>query len=165
MKFWLVCFFITTNILAQDVLSSNDYESTHQTTNISDFNWLQGHWKGFGFGGKCDEIWLPAMDNALHGIFRFSMADKLIFTEYMIIEKLEDNIYVKLKHFNRDLSGWEDKDEWMKFPFIKLEGQTAYFNGLTYKRDGNRLFIYLKMKKNDDHIIETFEFTLTHFMH
>jgi hypothetical protein len=66
-----------------------------------------------------------------------------------------------LKHFNRDLSPWEDKDRWLEFRLVKIDGQTAYFNGLTYHRDGDALIVKLAMRTRDGSRIETFQFTRT----
>jgi hypothetical protein len=76
----------------------------------------------------------------------------------MVLEKLEDNFYLKIKHFNRDLSTWEEKDKWTIFPFIKLENETAYFKGITFERKDTKLFIYLAMKKGEETVIESFVF-------
>jgi len=143
---------------SQVVLSEMDIKQEHSTIDINQFNWLAAHWIGTGLGGQCDELWLPAVDNTMQGVFRFHINNKIIFTEYMVLEKLDDNFYLKIKHFNKDLSTWEEKNEWTIFPFIKLDKETAYFNGLTFVRKKNKLNIYLSMKKNNIETIETFKF-------
>lgn len=158
MKYFLFIFICCQWSFCQTVLTDLNLKQNHDNININEFNWLSAHWKGTGLGGQCDELWLPAVDNALHGIFRFSMENKIIFTEYMVLEKLEDNIYLKIKHFNRDLSAWEEKDEWTIFPFIKLENEIAYFKGITFEKKDSKLFIYLTMKKGEESVIETFSF-------
>jgi|688.fasta_scaffold07456_17 hypothetical protein len=157
MKFILAIFFVCQLALSQTVLSDLTLKEDHIAVNINQFNWLAAHWKGSGLGGQCDELWLPAIDNTMHGVFRFHMYNNIIFTEYMVLEKLEDNIYLKIKHFNKDLSPWEDKNDWTIFPFIKLEKEAAYFKGITFVRKQNELKIYLSMKKNEEVVIETFE--------
>ena len=42
----------------------------------------------------------------------------------------------RLKHFNADLTGWEEKAEVRSFPLVAREGDAWYFDGLTVRRDG-----------------------------
>jgi len=64
-----------------------------------------------------------------------------------------------LKHFNRDLSPWEEKDDWTEFRLVAIKDQTAYFHGLTYQRTGDSLNIHLSMRNRERSWIETFSFT------
>lgn len=125
---------------------------------ITDLYWMVGYWKGPGLNGDCDELWMPAQDNSMTGVFRYSEKGKLIFTEYMAIEEEEGKINLKVKHFSADFSPWEEKDHWVNFPLIKIEGQTAYFNGLTIQRSGDKMTIKLSMEHNGESSITTFEY-------
>jgi hypothetical protein len=145
---------------AQDVLRLEP-DAPAGRASLSDVAWLAGHWVGTGLGGECDETWLPATDNAMPGIFRYHRNDTLVFSEYMMIEAFDSTLSVKLKHFNRNLSPWEDKDRWLEFRLVKIDGQTAYFNGLTYHRDGDILIVKLAMRTREGSRIETFQFTRT----
>jgi len=125
---------------------------------LEQMDWLTGYWKGTGLGGDCDEIWMPATDNSMAGVFRFTNGGTIQFTEYMFIEQLGESLSIKLKHFNRDLSPWEEKDKWVEFKLVKIEGQTAYFNGLTYHRNKDELTISLTLKSKDKSWVEEFKF-------
>ena len=39
-----------------------------------------------------------------------------------------------MKHFNGNLSGWEEKDKTIDFKLAKLEGNRAYFDDFTIER-------------------------------
>lgn len=39
-----------------------------------------------------------------------------MFSEYMQIAPDGDSLIVRLKHFNADLTGWEEKDKTVNFP-------------------------------------------------
>ncbi|MFD2203480.1 DUF6265 family protein [Shivajiella indica] len=136
-----------------------------ETKNVSiyDFNWIVGYWEGTGLGGQCEELWLPPVDNSMIGTFRFFMDGVLIFTEYMHILEDDGKIFLKLKHFNRDLSPWEEKDIWTTFPFIKMEEHTAYFEGLTIQRDGDEMILYLSISSNGERRIEEFKYRKSEF--
>ncbi len=36
---------------------------------IEDFSFLTGYWSGEGFGGDTEEMWMPAVDGKMFGIF------------------------------------------------------------------------------------------------
>lgn len=151
---------ISTTAFSQEVLTL-DSTTMKQKHQLSELAWLTELWTGEGLGGTCDEIWMPQMDNAMQGIFRYSKDGKVVFTEYMIIEQLDSNISLKLKHFNKDLSPWEEKDKWITFELIKIEGTTAYFNGLTYSRKEDELTIKLNLHSGDKKWVEEFTFKKT----
>ena len=54
--------------------------------------------------------------------------------------------------------GWEEKDKYVSFPLVKLEGQTAWFEGMTLEKNGEDLIIYLSMK--DDGVLKEEKLTL-----
>jgi hypothetical protein len=41
-----------------------------------------------------------------------------------------------VKHFDADLSAWEEKGDVVRFPLIAVERNVWFFNGLTIRRDG-----------------------------
>lgn len=125
---------------------------------LGQLGWLTGYWKGTGLGGDCDELWMPASGSSMHGIFRLAINGETRFTEYMVIEEREQTLKVRLKHFGRDLSPWEEKEKWTEFKLVKVDGQTAWFHGLTYHRQGDELIIKLELKARDGTTIEEFRF-------
>lgn len=125
---------------------------------VSAFGWLEGSWHGTGFGGVCDEAWLAPVDRSMQGMFRYTESDTVRFTEYMAIVENDTATLLRLKHFRRDLSPWEEKDKWVTFPLVKAEGQTAWFSGLTYHRDADTLTILLNLKTGDNIRTEQFQF-------
>ena len=146
-------------LYSQEVLNLSEDQSVGEGS-LDQLSWLEGYWQGSGFGGICDEVWMPAMDNTMSGIFRYSKNDTLKFKEYLVIEEVDSSLVLKLKHFNRDLSPWEEKDEWTIFRLVKIEGQTAWFSGLTYHRDEDKLTIKLALNSGGETRIEEFVFTL-----
>lgn len=144
-------------LYSQEVLKLSEDQSVGEGS-LDQLSWLEGYWQGSGFGGICDEVWMPAMDNTMSGIFRYSKNDTLKFKEYLVIEEVDSSLVLKLKHFNRDLSSWEEKDEWTVFELIKIDGQTAYFNGLTYQRRKDELIIMLRLFGEGEEYVERFSF-------
>lgn len=143
---------------SQEVLRLKDVEAAGKGK-LSDLAWMAGYWKGTGLGGDCEELWLPPVDSTMHGVFRFAEKGKTEFTEYMVIEQKDSTLSVKIKHFSRDLSPWEENEKWTPFTFIKMEGQTAYFNGITYHRKNDKLIVKVQLKSKDQYTTEEFVFT------
>jgi len=164
-KLLVFSFFIlgSSSCAAQHKITEHVYkieDGKSESARIEDFSILEGDWAGTGLGGQCDELWLPAMADQMHGIFRMEQEGNLIFTEYMTV--LEDSIsfVMKVKHFSPEFDGWEKSDEAVDFRFIKKENNTLYFSGLTVTRkDENNLNIYVAMKQDDGSVTEElFEF-------
>ncbi|HNV97948.1 MAG TPA: DUF6265 family protein [Chitinophagales bacterium] len=154
--FLLLCGFqVVTH--AQEVKKLEAGQAPGKAT-IDQISWLAGYWEGTGFGGNCTELWLPAADKAMQGIFRFVLNDTLIFTEYMHLIEEDSSLTIKLKHYGKDLEGWEEKSEWTTFKLVSIENQTAYFSGLTYSVTGNKLLIRLTLKEGDQVYTEDFNF-------
>lgn len=125
---------------------------------LQDINWLAGYWKGTGLGGDCEELWMPSVGGGMHGIFRLHENGKLNFTEYMVIEAVENSLVVKIKHYGKGTAPWEDKDEWTSFPLVKIVGETAYFDGITYQRKDDDLVIYVWLKEKGKKTVAEFKF-------
>lgn len=156
-KIFILIIFMTSTSQGQEVLSLGEGDMPGEGT-LADISWLAGYWKGTGLGGTCDEVWIPESDNAMNGIFRLEKDGSMQFTEYMVIMQAGSSITLKLKHYSGDLTAWEEKDKWVEFRLVKLEDSTAYFSGLTYKRTGNELFVWLRLKSKEKVWIEEFRF-------
>ena len=103
------------------------------TVSITDFDFLQGYWQGTGFGGQSEEIWMPPVDGRMFGIFKQSQDAELVFTEFMEIVESEEGFILRLKHFNPDFSGWEEKDDSVVFKLTSVSENKAIFGGLSYE--------------------------------
>ena len=115
-----------------------------------DVAWLEGHWSGEALGGIAEEIWSPAKAHTMMGVFRFIDGDSIGFYEIFIISEENGSLVLRLKHFNADLTGWEEKDEMVTFPLVELGPEVAYFDGLTYRRVAeNKLQVFVKMKSGE----------------
>lgn len=121
---------------------------------IHDLNWMVGRWEGEGFGGIVEETWNPAIGGTMVGSFRLVKDDAPNFYEFLVIAPEGESLAYKVKHFNPDMSGWEEKDESVNFPLVRLVRDTAYFEGLTIIRKGDQLQHFLAFKDKDGNIQE-----------
>lgn len=101
---------------------------------IDQIGWIQGNWQGEAFGGTVEEVWNPPSAGTMMGMFKSEKGGIVNFYELMIIAEQDNTLLMKLKHFNPDLSGWEEKEETVDFPLVKLEPKAAYFDGLTFEK-------------------------------
>lgn len=132
---------------------------------ITDLSFLSGYWKGDGFGGISEEYWGPATEDYLMGYYLHKKDDKINFTEFFNVLKINGEILLRLKHFNPDLTGWEEKDKFIDFKLIEINENKAVFDGLIYElvapdsmlihvtgtRDGEEWKEVFHMKRFKDH--------------
>lgn len=103
---------------------------------IADLAWLAGAWEGEGISGPAREVYSAPLGGQIIGHFIQTRGDGIAFSEILSIAEVDGTLEYRLKHFNADLTGWEEKDEVFRFPLVAVEGDAFYFDGLTLRRDG-----------------------------
>ena len=82
--------------------------------------------------------------------FRLIVDNKVSFYEIETITEENGTLILRLKHFHSDLKGWEEKDETIDFPLVKLEADRAYFEGLTFEKiSDNEMNVYVMIGNGD----------------
>lgn len=150
-----------TSAVAQVENSENTWKladgASSPPATIEDVAWLSGYWRGSGFGGECEEAWGEGSGDRMLGWFSLRQGEDLTFSEAVALVETGGSLEMWVKHFNPDFSGWEEKDDYVRFPLVKLGEQAAYFSGLTYRRDGDRLKIYVVVSnggEKKEHLLE-----------
>lgn len=110
--------------------------SDNSENSIERLDWMAGHWVGEAFGGVCEEIWSPESGGTMLGMFKVVAQGEVRFTELMSIVPGSDGPRLLVKHFNADMTGWEEKDKVIEFPFVSMGEQRVAFDGITYERTG-----------------------------
>ena len=121
---------------------------------LADVAWLVGSWEGSGLGGATEETWSVPAGGAMMGMFRLLVDGKVSFYEFMNLVEENGSLVLKLKHFNADLTGWEEKDGFVSFRLAKRAPNEAWFGGLTFRRAGDRLEIFLALRGGDGAVRE-----------
>jgi hypothetical protein len=98
--------------------------------------WLAGRWVGEGLGGQVEETWAPAVDGRMVGHFQLVRDGAVAFYELMLIDEVEGGLRLRVKHFEPDFVGWEEKDGWHAFEPKGATEDALAFNGLTLRRTG-----------------------------
>jgi hypothetical protein len=127
---------------------------------IADVAWIAGHWKGPSRGGVTAEIWSSPMAGTMMAACRLVRDGKLAFYELAAIAEESGSLTLRLKHFHPDLTGWEEKNEALAFPLVKLDKDVAYFDGVTFRKPaGGNLEIFVRIHhKNGQTTEERFPF-------
>lgn len=110
--------------------------ATPPRATLADLSWLVGIWEGQGISGPAREIYLPPMGGQMSGHFTQSRGDGIWFYEIVTIVERAGSLSYRLRHFNADLTAWEERDVVQDFPLVAREGDAFYFDGLTVRRDG-----------------------------
>jgi hypothetical protein len=124
---------------------------TSPPATVADASWLIGQWSGVGIAGaEAHEDWLPPSGDTMVGTFvQETPEGGIMFTEHMYLMEHEGSLVVRLKHFNPDLTGWEEKDGMVTFRLLAAEPCALYFSALTYRCDGDRgLVVAVRMKSD-----------------
>ena len=154
-----IVFAVCNPAFAQSTKTANtlnlDKKENMPKATVADFAWLAGHWSGEGLGGRCEEVWAPPMGDNMIGMFRFLKDGRTQFVELFSLVVEGESLLLKLKHFNADMTGWEEKDEVVQFPLVKITANEANFDGLTYrKKDDGTLESFVVLKGKDGSLSE-----------
>ncbi|NNC60038.1 MAG: DUF1311 domain-containing protein [Erythrobacter sp.] len=114
-------------------MGEQGFESPPAT--IGQMDWLVGQWLGTGIGGApAQESWLPPVGPTMVGTFVQADATGAIrFTEHLYLAEEDGTLVLRLKHFNADLTGWEEKGDMLTFRLVAVEPCAAYFHALTLR--------------------------------
>lgn len=118
---------------------------------IDDVAWLAGSWSGEAFGQPFEEVWNPPSAGSMVGMFKLLGDDGVEFYELLLLLEEEGSLSLKVRHFNPDFTAWEDRDENVTFPLVRIEDDVVHFSGLSFYRVGDDEMVgYLVMKSGDE---------------
>ncbi|WP_086617707.1 DUF6265 family protein [Erythrobacter tepidarius] len=137
-------------VIAQETrVGEPDFVSPPATIDAA--TWLVGQWSGTGIAGaEAHEDWLPPSGDTMVGSFvQETPEGGIMFTEHMYLMEHEGSLVLRLKHFNPDLTGWEEKDGMLSFRLLSAEPCALYFSAVTYRCDGEGgMLIAVRMKSD-----------------
>ncbi|KRP10257.1 MAG: hypothetical protein ABR95_06860 [Sphingobacteriales bacterium BACL12 MAG-120813-bin55] len=164
MKSSLLCMLLLTcaitELPAQHILTLMEGQRSPEAQ-PQDFAWLEGSWSAEIWDGTADEVWLPLAAEMMMGTFRFYTEGTIRFLELFTIRQEGNSVLLQVKHFNPDLTGWEDSNSSENFPLVYMEPHRAYFDGITYiLRDPQTLDVYVLLNNEEN---DTPEEAVFHF--
>jgi hypothetical protein len=136
-----------------------------RNTVLSQLAFLTGRWVSEDRKEIQEENWSPVIGNSMTGSFRIVQSGKPVFYEFWAVEVDENRPVLKLKHFNADLAGWEEKNASTKLPLVSTaEGDAVFAQedgsvSLHYHRIGDTLTCTVHHLRNGK--VSDEKFTLT----
>lgn len=120
------------------------------SASIDDIAWISGHWQGSAMGGEFEETWNPSFAGTMVGMFKFAKDGQVQFYELLTIVEQDSSLLLRLKHFDKDLNGWEEKDKSVEFPLQSLSDTIAKFDGLVFhKIDASTMHIVVTVSQEE----------------
>ena len=116
---------------------------------LADMKWLEGHWCGSALGGFVEELWSEPRGGAMMGMFRLVKGNDPVFYELLHVVEVEGSLAIRLKHFNRDLTGWEEKAQVREFKLLSIKDGVYSFEGMDFHPAGDRLKVVLQIANKD----------------
>ena len=148
-------FFIVLICLSISIQAQEEITLEPKLKNIA---WISGNWKGEAFGGLTEENWSEPYGDSMMASFKLIENGSVVFYELEIIRELENTLILQLKHFDKDLKGWETKDETVDFPLKKVTPTKVVFEGMTFEKiSDNEMNVYVDIE-NENGTIETVKF-------
>jgi hypothetical protein len=91
-------------------------------------------------GARATEVYSAPQAGRIAGHFLLEDGKGgVAFYELMQIVPRGKSLVYRLRHFNADLTGWEDKTgKAVEFPLVAIEKDAVHFDGLTFRVTGPR---------------------------
>jgi hypothetical protein len=111
--------------------------TAEQQAAIESVSWLAGRWVGEGLGGQLEETWSTPASGQMVGHFRLVRDGVVLFYEICLLDVVDGGVRMRVKHFNPDFVGWEERDGWHAFEPHSVSAEELRFDGLTLRRVGD----------------------------
>ena len=85
----------------------------------ADLSWLSGSWYGDAQGDSVEEHWSLLRGNMLMAMFRWVRDDEVLFYEIEALEAEGEHVYLRVRHFDPGLIGWEERTEPHEFVLVE----------------------------------------------
>lgn len=149
----MLCIFSVTALRAQESFSNTMTLSAGEESpdaTLEDIAWIQGHWRGKAFGGITEEFWTPPLGGSMMCAYKLVVDGNVDFYEIVTISEIKNSLILRLKHFHNDLKGWEEKDETVDFPLVKVSDNKMFFDGFTFEKvSDNEMNVYVIIGTDD----------------
>ncbi len=121
---------------------------TERAPALSQFDWLAGTWRAEDNDAQLEETWSEPHGDQMLGMFRWSRGGKVWLNELMSITVESDGKLVfRLRHFDRAMVPWEEKQDAFYYPLARFSGDEFIFENPA--RDKPRRFIYRRTAQDE----------------
>jgi hypothetical protein len=121
---------------------------------LQPLTFLSGTWTSDSQDEQQEEYWSQPVGGSMVGTFRVVKSGAAVFYEFWAIEVEDGKAIFKMKHFNRGLAGWEEKNDVVRLTAVPGSGQDVTFSkpdgslALRYQRVGDELVATLHQVKD-----------------
>ncbi len=148
----LLFFLHFSNGFGQNTLHYNDEKGSPEAS-FEAISWLTGNWKGASDFGKFEENWSVPNGNSMLFSFKMWNESEVIFYEIGHIIMKDKSLMMQIKHFDKDLKGWEKQEETEDFRLVKIEKNRVYFDNITYEKvSDNEMNVYVLMEESGEEL-------------
>jgi len=125
----------------------SDGESAPVVT-LDDLSLLVGSWTGSIFGEQFEEVWNPPSAGSM---MKIHDGDEMNFYEMQLITDDGEGLALLVKHFSPEFEAWEEKGEFVRFPFIGIDDDAIHFSGISfYREDANNMTAYILLRFGEE---------------
>lgn len=149
--FSILTLFIFGSIFSQNTLHYNDEKGSPKAT-LQDIKWFQGIWKGQDGNSFSEEIWSAPGGKTMHFSFKMWNENEVIFYEIGHVVEKDKSLELQIKHFDKDLKGWEKQEESENFKLVKIDKNRIYFDKITYEKISDQemnVYVYDEESKRE----------------
>lgn len=139
----LISILLFGNAFSQNTLHYNDEKGSPKAT-LEDVKWFQGVWKGQDGDTYSEENWSAPGGKTMHFSFKMWNDKGVVFYEIGHVVEKDKSLVLQIKHFDKDLKGWEKQEESENFRLVKIDKNRIYFDKITYENiSENEITIYV----------------------
>jgi hypothetical protein len=145
--FNILCVFQILVFFSPDALAVTEKHS------LESLSFMCGNWRGTNENKTTtvDEHWSKPDGATMIGCYRAIKGNETKFYELLVIKEQADGLVLKMKHFDKDLVGWESKEESENCRLISCSSHEAVFEGgsdgestkITYRKTGDKTMTVL----------------------
>ena len=149
--FSILTLFIFGSIFSQNTLHYNDEKGSPKAT-LQDIQWFQGIWKGQDGTTFSEEYWSATGGKTMHFSFKMWNENEVIFYEIGHVVEKDKSLELQIKHFDKDLKGWEKQEESENFKLVKIDKNRIYFDKITYEKISDQemnVYVYDEESKRE----------------
>ena len=109
---------------------------------LADVSFIAGHWLGGDGGDVSEEVWSAPEGDSMMGMWRYVAKGRAGIFELLTLTAEGENVLLRLRHFDPDLVGREDRERPVELPLVaKAQGQ-AVFEGAEHGGTGSVRLTY-----------------------
>jgi hypothetical protein len=130
---------------------------TSRPYTLADLDWIEGTWRAqqvdaSGVRAESEEHWGAAIGESRLGWFRSVRDGRVRFYEFEVMRQDSAGVCVNIKHFDRDVKGWEAPDSSSVFRLVRLGEREAHFED---SRDEQFPFMHWAVRGDSLHMTLT----------